>query len=175
MVESWWTKKTLRSSPTLVESSPSVTRRRTVKANWFEGTFACPWTTTPDGGAEKFVPGGKAAITAPRFSVPSAVPGRRGGVTLASKPIRLALEPLAKGVKVVGSMPTPNSSVHASEVPAPRSADAVPTIGTVGDWSGSSTWNHAGRSIVASGGIFAGMPSAGTPRRSSAARRFTRP
>src|SRR3989442_5159300 len=66
VVGSWWTKKTLRSSPTLVASSPSVTRRRRVNANWFDGTFAWPCTTTPDGGAEKFVPGGKAAMTSAR-------------------------------------------------------------------------------------------------------------
>ena len=153
-----------------------------MNANWFEGTFAWPWTTTPDGGAEKFVAAGKAAMTSERSRVPRTAPGRRGGVVLPSKPTWPALEPLAKGVKVMGSMPIPNSSVHVSDVVAPRSAAAVPTIGTMSDSftpslsrSGSRTWNQAGRSMVASGGIFAVMPRAGTPSRSSAARRFTRP
>src|SRR2546422_1037664 len=103
----------------------------------------------------------RSAICAARSSVPRTAPGRRGGVVLASNPTRLELDPLAKGAYVVGSIPTPNSSVHVSELVAPRPADAVPVIGTVGDWFGSRTWNQAGRSSVASGGIFAGMPSAG--------------
>ena len=153
-----------------------------MNANWFEGTFAWPCTTGPEGGAEKSVPGGKAAMTSARSSVASTAPGRRGGEVLSSKPRWLGLEPLAKGVKLLGSMPIPNSSVQLNDGVVPRSAAAVPSIGTSSDSStpslsrsGSRTWNHAGRSIVASGGIFAGTPSAGTPSRSRAARRFSRP
>ena len=97
-------------------------------------------------------------------------------------PRRLGLEPDANCVKVVGSMPMPHSRIQLSDVVAPRSADAVAAIGTLSDsftpslsMSGSNTWNQLGFSSVASGGIFAAMPSAGTPRRSSALRRFTRP
>src|SRR5206468_748623 len=149
-------------------SSSSLTRRRTVKANWFEGMFACPCTTGPEGGAEKSVPGGNAAMTSARFRLVRSAPGRRGGEVLSSKPTWPGLEPIANWVKLVGSMPIPNSSVQWSDVVAPRSAAAVPTIGTMSDsftpslpMSGSSTWNHAGRSRVASGGILAAMPSAG--------------
>src|SRR5207247_662226 len=84
--------------------------------------------------------------------------GRRGGEMPSSKPTWLGLEPIANCVKLVGSMPIPNSSVQWSDVVAPRSAAAVPTIGTMSDsftpslsMSGSSSWNHAGRSRVASG------------------------
>src|SRR5438046_8974703 len=133
LVGSWCTKKTLRSSPRLQVGaggvvrqlgSSSLTRRRTVKANWFEGTFAWPCTTGPEGGAEKSVPGGKAAMTSARSSVASTAPGRRGGEVLSSKPRWLGLEPLAKGVKLLGSMPIPNSSVHLDDVVAPPSAAA---------------------------------------------------
>ena len=128
------------------------------------------------------MPGGKAAMTSARFRFVRSAPGRRGGEVPSSKPTWLGLEPIANCVKLVGSMPIPNSSVQWSDVVAPRSAAAVPTIGTMSDSftpslsrSGSSTWNHAGRSRVASGGILAAMPSAGTPRRSRAARRLTLP
>src|SRR5439155_276399 len=119
LVGSWCTKKTLRSSPRLqggaggvvrqLGSSSSRTRRRTVKANWFEGTFACPCTTGPEGGAEKSVPGGKAAMTSARFRFVRSAPGRRGGEVPSSKPTWLGLEPIANCVKLVGSVRIPGT------------------------------------------------------------------
>ena len=82
-VGSWCRNSVLRSSPTLSGRSDRVTRRRSVNANSFEGTFASPWIGGPTatGGAEKWpsaatLVGNAAAAIAVAGIVASTAPGR---------------------------------------------------------------------------------------------------